>query len=282
MPPLDGGFGPATGFYAVLTSAINAILDQGYVDASQIAMWVEHIRRAAIRDMISPAVLEKTLNDTMRAIYRRNVDRAGMLKYHPGVERFTLARVAPKLRSELDRRIMASANLIKLNRQEAIETTLRRFSGWATSIPPGGTDAASRRKVKEQIRKPIASLPFVERRVAIDQGMKLTSSLSEILATDGGALAGHWVSHFRQKNYDFRPEHKHLDIDGGLFVVPDNWALRQGLMKLDGARYITDIERPGEKPFCRCYYQWVYSLNRLPVSMLTEKGRAAVAVRLAA
>jgi hypothetical protein len=277
VPPPDIGLGPETSFYTVLTAALNDILDTGYVSAERVAEWVRRLRGAAARSLTPPDVLERALHDTMRAIYRSKVERGGLLKYHPGVGRFTLQRVAPRLRGELDRRILASAALIKLNREKVIEDTLRRFAGWATSIPAGGTDAADRVELKERIRKPLASAPFETRRVIIDQGHKLRASLSEILATDGGALVGHWRSHYQQRGYDYRPEHKHFDVDDKYFVVPDNWALRAGLMKVDGHRYITDIERPGEKPFCRCWYVWTHSLNRLPDGMLTAKGREAVA-----
>ncbi len=131
--------------------------------------------------------------------------------------------------------------------------------------------------MKDEVRKPLASLPFRERRVAVDQGHKFVANLSEILAVDGGALAGHWVSHYTQRNYDYRPEHKHFDVDDKFFVVRDNWALRAGLMKVDGYRYTDEIERPAQLPFCRCYYRWVHSLNRLPADMLTVKGREKLA-----
>jgi len=51
------------------------------------------------------------------------------LKRHPGVARFTLNYVEPKLRAELDGRIMASADLIKLNRTQAVNRNIQRFSG---------------------------------------------------------------------------------------------------------------------------------------------------------
>ena len=282
MPP-DIGIGPEATFQSVLTAAINEIMEQGYVSPEQVAGWVGRLREAAIRTLTPAYVLENALNETMRAIYRSKVDRGAILRYHSGVGRFIPARIQPKLRAELDRRIRASASLIKLNRDEAIEKTLRRLAGWATSVPVGGSDVVDRVETKAEIRKPFASLPFVDRRVIVDQGHKLVAGLSEIIAVDAGALVGHWRSHYAQRNYNFRPEHKHFDVDDKYFVVPDNWALRAGLMKLDGHRYITDIERPGEKPFCRCFYQWHYGLGRLPASMLTERGREELAkMRMAA
>ena len=272
MPP-DGmlRLGPETGFYRVLTDAINAIMETGYINPEQIAMWIEHLRRAAQRTLTPEHVLQASLNDTMRAIYRKQIERGGILKYHPGVERFTIARVAPKLRAELDRRILASASLIKLNRVDAVETTLRRFMGWSTSIPPGGVSEEDRRKVKETIRKPLASLPFTERRVAIDQGHKFVGNLNNILATEAGALAVVWHSHWRQANYNYREDHK--ERDGHVYLIRGNWAQERGLVKPGADGYYEDITAVGQEVFCRCYATYLYSLNRLPDDMLTAKGR---------
>jgi hypothetical protein len=283
MPPDDSGAWSRGGsFHDILNAAINDILATGYISAEQIAAWVTRIKEAALRSLTPPHVLQEHLNATMRAIFRNKVENGGILKFHPGLPRFKLEQIAPRLRAEVDRRIMASAGLIKLNRQEAIETTLRRFSGWSTSIPPGGVSEETRRKVKEEIRKPLASLSFRERRVAIDQGTKLARNLSGILAVDGSALGGHWRSHFNQQNYDFRPAHKHFDVDDKFFVVRDNWAIIKGLMKVDGCRYTDEIEAPGQLPYCRCYYVWAHSLRGVPKELLTVKGRGAVEVRLAA
>lgn len=207
---------------------------------------------------------------------KREIDNGGLLKLHPGVSAFRLKDVRPRLRAELDRRIRASADMIVLNKTEAVEKTLQRFIGWSTSVSRGGTRAASQSAVKEEIRKPMASLPYIERRVLIDQGHKFTQNLSEIIAHDNGALAGHWRSHYDQPGYNFRPEHKHYDVDDKYFVVRDNWAIQKGLMKVDGYRYTDQIEKPGELPFCQCYYRWEYNLGSLPDDMLTEKGRKAL------
>src|SRR5207247_2394734 len=103
-------------------------------------------------------------------------------------------QIKPALHAELERRIMASADLIKLNRKAAIEKTVQRFSGWATSVPPGGTRATDKKKEKDSIKKSLKSLPFEERRVIIDQSHKFVANLNEIVAKDGGAIAGRWHS----------------------------------------------------------------------------------------
>lgn len=261
-------------FYDVLTEAVAALAEHGYDSAERLEYWMRRLRDATAETLSPPHVLDEMLRQMLAAAYRRLVERGEIARYHPGVARFTLDRVRPHLRAELDRRILASANLIKLNREEMVEKTLRRFAGWATSIPKGGSDAVARAKIKEEIRKPLARLPFEERRVLIDQNAKLRSALSDIIATDGGAIAGVWHSHWRQVGYNYREEHK--ERDGLIYAVRGCWALEQGLMKVGPAGYTDEITKPGEEVFCRCWYTWIYALARLPDEMLTRKGREAL------
>ena len=284
-PPNDlGGYFAGTGesFYTILTQAVADITEYGFDSADRIAMWVMRLRNAAHRSMTPLPTLERTLNDTLTGLYRSNVERGGMLRLHPGVAQFTLDRVKPKLRRELDRRIMACASLIKLDRDASIEKTIQRLSGWATSIPPGGSDAVDRNEVKLAIRKPLASLPFTERRVIVDQSHKFVANLNNILAVDAGALAARWNSHAGQANYNFRKEH--AERAGKVYLLRDNnWALEKGFIKVGPAGYLDEITAPGEEVFCRCWVTYIYHLRSMPSDMVTEKGRQEMArVRIAA
>ena len=169
---------------------------------------------------------------------------------------------------------MASAQLIKLNRQQSIAKTLQRFSGWATSIPAGGSKAVDKPEVRDDLKKALRSLPYEERRVAIDQGHKLVATINDLVAVEGGAIAGEWHSNFRQPGYDARPDHK--ERDGGVYLIRGNWASAQGLVKPGPAGWSDSITQPAEEPFCRCQFHYIYSLRRLPEGMLTAKGRAAL------
>jgi hypothetical protein len=273
MAPNDFGFRSAggTSFYRTLTEAINDIIDHGYDSSERVLGWIERIRAAAEATMTPPDVLERTLVNLMRSIYQRQVDTGRILERHPGVSRFTLQKVAPKLRAELDRRIMASAGLIKLNREQTIQETLQRFSGWATSIPIGGTDAADRRDTKDNVRKSLSSLPFRERRVLVDQGHKFVANLNDIIANDNGAIALVWHSHWRDRGYNYREDHK--ERDGLVYLIRDNWAQERGLVKVGSAGYYDEITAVGEEVSCRCWAQYLYALRRLPDDMLTERGR---------
>jgi hypothetical protein len=261
----------ADSFYDVLTKAVADVAEHGYDSAERIAGWVKRIREAAERRLGPSYLMEGRLHEALNAVYRRMVEQGQLSKYHPGVGRFTLDKVRPALRAELDRRIMASANLIRLNREESIAKTLRRFEGWSTSIPTGGSNTTERRETKQDIRKALAQLPFEERRVLIDQGFKLRSSLSEILAKDGAAIAAKWNSHWRQANYNYREDHK--ERDQNIYALRGCWAIEKGLMRAGNAGYYDDITAAGEEIYCRCFITWIYNLRDLPTIMLTEKGR---------
>lgn len=260
----------AKNYYDLLTEAMNDISEHGYDSEERIAYWAERLREMAEAAMGPMRKMEQMLRDAYEDIYRRLIERGGIVKMHPGIERYTIQRVKPHLRAELDRRILASANLIRLNREQAIGKTLQRFRGWSTSIPPGGTDAPGKGEAKAGIRKALASLPFEERRVLIDQSHKLVSSLNEIVAKDQNAIAAEWHSHWRQSGYNYRPDHKARD--GKIYAIRGNWAMTKGLMTKGKQPYYDEITAAAEEIFCRCTVRWIYNLRDLPPDMLTKKG----------
>lgn len=261
----------ADNFYKVLTDAINDVSEHGFDSQERIDRWMELLRKAAEATLTPPHVIEKQLRDALSAIYRKMVERGGLFRINPGVSRFTLDKVRPALRVQLDARIMASANLIKLNRRSAIEKTLQRFSGWSTSIPKGGSRVVDKAAEKKNVRKSLGSLPFEERRVLIDQGHKFTAALSETLARGGDAIALIWHSHWRQPGYNYREDHK--ERDEKVYALRGSWAIEQRLMKRGPNPYYDEITAVGEEIFCRCYAQWLFNLRDIPDDMLTQKGR---------
>lgn len=262
-------------FYQVLTDAINDMVEHGFDSAERLATWITRIRQAAAATLTPAYVLEEALRNTFQTTYRRLVEKGGILQFHPGVPKFTLERVKPKLHGLLQQRTMSSANLIKLNRDTMINRVEQRFSGWASSIPPGGSEAASKPEARAEIRKPLASLPFEERRVMVDQGHKFISNLNEVLANDGGALAAEWHSHWRQRNYNYREDHKERDTQ--VYLIKGSWAHQQGLVQPGPAGFYEDITKPGEEIFCRCFVSYLYALRRLPPAMLTQRGKDELA-----
>ena len=258
----------------ILTEAINDFDEHGYDSQDRLDYWEARIREALADQLRNPERLREQMKEQLRAVFERLVNRGSLLKNHNGVERFRLQNVAARLHSELERRILASAQLIKLNREEMINKTMRRFSGWASSVPKGGAADTDKRKLKEELSKPMRSLPFVERRVLIDQGHKLTSSLSATLAADGGAIAARWFSHWRQANYNYREDHR--ERDGHIYLIKGSWAVKNGLVKVGKYGWSDDITQPAEEPFCRCSFVYLYHLKQLPEELLTAKGKEAL------
>ena len=255
--------------WETITAAVRDLSEHGYDSAERVDEWLRQLRAAAEREMMSPTALEELLRKHLGDVYRSQVEGGGLYRLHPTVARFSIDRVRPELRAELDRRMTASRALIKNNRAEALAKMERRFAGWASSVPKGGSDAVDKVEEKVLLRKSITALPFEERRVLVDQAHKFTASLSETVALGNNALAGVWHSHWRQRGYNYREDHK--ERDDHVYAVRDNWAIRAGLMT-KGAGYVDEFVRPGEQPFCRCNYEWLYALRDLPDSMLTNKG----------
>jgi hypothetical protein len=261
-------------FQQVLTLAVRDISRKGYTSPEQVRDWTRRLRQSAQAEMLSDRDAQAMISRSLDAVYQRNIVRGGIESTVPGVGRFKLQSVAPEARAELDRRVAIYMSLIKLNREQAIDATARRFEGWTSSIPMGGSDVVDTRSIKAAIAKPTQQSRFEARRVAIDQGAKFVSSLSEIVAKGSDALAGRW-RHIRPRaGYESRPEH--VARNNEWFIVPDSWALREGYIRR-GLPTIDDVERPAELPFCSCQYVWAIDLEDLPEEMLTAKGREYVA-----
>jgi hypothetical protein len=261
-------------YFDVINDAVADMTEHGFDSQSRLDGWLDKIERAARAAMLSEAAVQNVMAATLGAVFSRMVTRHGVMKVHPGISKFTIDKLAPRLRNELDRRILASAQLIKLNRERSIAVTLQRFSGWSTSIPAGGSNAVDKPEVKAQLKKALKSLPYEDRRVAIDQSHKLSASINEVIALDAGAIAVEWHSHYRQPGYDYREDHK--ERDGKIYLIRDNWAQEKGLVKAGSNGYYDQITAVGEEIFCRCFARFVYSIRGVDPDMLTAKGRDAV------
>lgn len=237
------------------------MLAHGYDSASRVAFWADQLETAARSQLGSTAEAEKNLREALNSTFRRLVDKPSV------AGRLAVERIKPALRTELDRRVLASTNLINLTREEALLANRRRFLGWATSIPAGGSGGAS----PEEIRHSLNELPRVDRKIVQDQSAKLASNISGVVADAGDALAGRWFSNWKVPGYKFRENHKHRD--GEVHLRRGSWALVEGLIKKNGMEYTDEIEAPAEWPYCRCRYIWIYNLEDLPKEFLTERGK---------
>lgn len=260
-------------FYQVVTEAVRYFEEHGFTSAEVLQQWIERIRSAAHKTLTPESVLNEELQRTLGGIYKRLVDGGQLLKTHEGVGKFTIERLKPKLRVELDRRLAVSRSLIKFNREQAVEKAIQRMAGWASSIPAGGSRAVDVKDTKDHIRKALTSLPFEERRCVIDQSAKFVASLNEIVAVDGGAIAMRW--HIRRSpGYHNRPDHK--ERDGKIYLLRSSWAKEKGLVKPGPDGYYDDITKVGEEVYCSCQAEFLYHLRQLPDDMLTAAGKKSL------
>lgn len=263
-----GDLKPGSSYNEVLTAAIHDFREHGYDSQERLDFWMYELAEAAERSLVSESVLDQNIKSILRSKFDRMINKGAILKSHRELKRYNLDIVMPHLRTELDQRILSSASLIKLNREEMVQKVLRRFAGWSTSIPAGGSDTESVKDIKKGMK--LSDMSFVERRVMIDQGHKMVSALNNIVAAGNGALAAIWHSHWRDPAYDYRPDHK--ERDDKVYAIRGNWAIEQGLMKRGPNPYYDEITQPGQEVYCRCYAQFLYSINRLPDDMLTKAG----------
>jgi hypothetical protein len=252
--------------------ALRYFAEKGFQSESDLAQWLLKLHAALDRELPTDRYFKAQLDAALGRIFAREV-KSGIAKRVPGVSRYTLDRLAPSLRAELDRRIFAGVDLIKLNRQAAVLKTLQRFQGWVSSIPPHGIAGTNFREVTREIVKPAAQVRYEARRVSIDQGHKLSAAVAHTVAKAAGAVAGIW--HDRGEfdhGYDARPEH--LKRSGTLYLTRDSWALNEGLIAKRKVAYYDDLpDQAAVLPFCSCYVTWITSLHELPETMLTAKGR---------
>jgi hypothetical protein len=255
-------------FSSILAQAVKHFAEQGFTSKEDLELWIKRIKAAAVASLVPERVLEERLKASFQVIFKRLVDRGGLLRWHRGVERYTLEKVKPHLRDELARQVFAAADLIKLNREQAIAKTLARFSGWATSVPAGGSKVVSKVDTKEQVKKAMASLPYEERRVLVDQGQKFISNLSALVATDNGAIAYVWEHH-----YSLHPRESHVERAGDVYLIRGSWVHLAGFAKPGKSGYSDEVEKPGQFIFCRCTADYLYGLSELPDNMLTKRGK---------
>jgi len=257
-------------FFEVINSAIADFLKHGFDDVKRLDHWLLQIRMSAQAHLMSEREMQHRMEKALRGVFERLVTKNGLVS--KDVSKYDITKLSGKLRAELDRRIIASANLIKDDREQSIHMVLRRFEGWATSIPSGGTKVKPTPKEKSAIKKGMSDIGFKQRRVIIDQTHKLIANINEIVAIDNGAIAARWHSHWKQMNYDYRKDHK--ERDSKIYAVRESWAVKEGYISpING--YTDDITSPGEEVFCRCNYVYLYHLRQVK-DLLTKKGLMAL------
>lgn len=255
-------------FYETISAAIKDIEKYGFDSIERVNSWVAKIKEQAILSMVSDEEMNRQLRTFLKDSYLRFIKYTAP-KAHQGLSNIKMAQSHPKLLSELDRRMYASLDLIKINKEETINKILQKFTGWATSIPSGGSEAIDKREVSADLRKSMVNLDSRQKRVFIDQSHKLTASLNDIVAKEGGAIAVKWKSQFRSIGYNYREEHR--ERNDKIYLLRESWAKKDGLVKPNENGYYEDITSVGEEINCRCFAQYIYTINKLPDDMKTKK-----------
>jgi len=248
-------------FKALVRNAVADIMAQGYDKARHDwAWWI----LLALRRDYPPT---KKAAERLTASYQRATQHGAIKKIAPHAGQQNIDRIKYKLAQELNDTIRAADDIINLHRQTAEADVQRRFIGWASSDPT----IVDQRQVTSYIVKPMVDLTKKENNVITDQKRKLERKVATIIAKESGAIAGIWHSNFREPDYNYREVHKEHDLQGTVFLLPDNWATQNGWAKK------TKHEQPGELPNCKCYYRkYIYKLKDLPEHLLTAAGREKV------
>lgn len=258
-------------YYKVLSEAVDDLLTRGFVSATQVAVW-----QARLKDAAEAGFWPETSTLAERAltgVFTRLIERGGISRFHVGLAPSTLDRLRPELRSELTKFLLSSSAFLRARREEALLASLRLFAGWASSIPPGGVPLGTRKALRVEIKRPLASLPFEENRAVVAQSAHLTTALNTLIARRGEALAAQWHSRWKQPGYAYREDHKENDLK--IFVFKGTWAISAGLLRR--GPYAEDQPVPGTLRGCQCSYRFFYDLAGVPRELLTAKGLASLA-----
>ncbi|MHB8146321.1 MAG: hypothetical protein ACYDA5_10945 [Vulcanimicrobiaceae bacterium] len=274
-------------FRTLLPQALREFAKRGYTSEAdlqervlRLQEWQQRLRAMLEGELPTDEQIHKELAAVVEPFYQCDeADRSGVQPRVTFGARYTIDRVAPDLRTELDSRIVAivdaGVDRIKVDKRAATEQTLQRFAAWAWSVPRGGAAKIKTReiaKIAKKIAKPLAQFEYERRRVAIDQGHKLLAAIAHVAAEAEGAIAAIWHDRGEDdKSYDARPEH--LARAGKIFLIRDSWAMQEGLVKKAGHQYTDEIEQPGFWPMCSCAYEYIVSPRNLPEPLLTAKGR---------
>lgn len=246
-------------FQKVVREAVAFFSTHGFTSEYDLDQWAQAIQKAADDMLLSPQQASEAIAQHLRSIYGRM--EAKIPKHLAQLQAKTAVRIGPemffrrvetypqlasKMRMELDRRIAASADLIKIRRKESIAATLRRFKGWASSVPKGGTPKPKGPET-ELLMKDFRRVRFEANRLNVDQGHKLNASLNATFAEGTGAIAGIWHSHWKQLYYNYRKDHK--ERDEKIYLIRGSWADKAGLVK-PSSGYTDQITQPAEEVYC--------------------------------
>jgi len=238
----------------------------GNADVDRFSEFLPQLRGALSSAYPSDTKIYSEVARLLSVKFRRGLktlDKRHRLK----VMRFGPQIIAERYRPMLGDRIRASAELIKLNRDQEIERQLRRFAGWATGSMPSQDKRSDKGELSKGVTKSLQRETFERRRVCTDQGHKLLAAVDDMIAMEYGAIAKKWRHIIPRASYQSRKEH--LERDGKVYAVKGNAMLKARKMKKGGRPYAEDLEdQPGGPVYCSCWWEAIYDIDDLPTDML--------------
>jgi len=195
-----------------------------------------------------------------------------------------------KYRRQLSNKINTSLNLIKNHNSEHMQEICSRFLNWY------GVDSQEMRGKSELSSKLTASLKkqldigknertmskhtkFVIR----DQANKLTASMDEITAEEGGAIGGQVLTR-EDKRVVGDPvglypkgnkmHENHFKRNKKIYLYENSWAIENGFIIKGQARFVTELTDglPGVPVGCRCTWVNIYDLDEIPLQWVSKSG----------
>lgn len=257
--------------------AKNAVADlsTGSASISSLEVWMNRLRSSFQSQLTPMNQVEKNLESYFGSIYNRIATKKPAKGQPTTVSKYGRSRLSKEAQDLVANKVIASVSLIKLNREIAIADSLKRTAGWYSSVPLEGVSPDNKQEAIHDITKSFKQLPYVERRVIMDQGHKLTASIEDVVCRGEGAIAAIWHSNVGQLNYNYRRDH--AARNERIYLLRNSWAHKAGLIKSPYAVAFTDEQTmPAEEVNCRCKYQYLYNLQDLPTEFLTKKGLEAI------
>lgn len=237
----------------------------GNPDIEQLRSMVPQVRGALEGAYLTDTQIADEVARMLGARFRRGL--RSLPKRHRGfVGRLGPEIIEDQYRPMLRQRILASVDLIRLNRDQEIERQLKRFVGWATGSVPSQAKRSDKGELSKGLTKSLQQESFERRRVCIDQGHKLLAAVDDVIALEHGAIAKKWRHVIPHAGYQSREEH--LKLDGKVFAVRNNEMLKARRMTKAGRPYAEEVDpQPAVEPYCQCFWEAIYDLEDLPDEM---------------
>lgn len=235
------------------------------------------------------------INESYKKQYHMYM-RGGYKKNSKGLKGYNPYKFKTKYLRQLNNRIDTALGLIVSHHQAYMLEIVNRYKEWFsidTQEVRGdkATPESFSKKLSEFCHHDKDKFEKHMKFVIKDQSNKLSASMDEITATEGGAFAMIWKTRNDKRVVGNpsglypkgAPIHgNHYIRNNKLFLLKGSWALKEGyIKKTKEVEYLEDVPDgyPGQAIGCRCYRIDIYSLEDIPSEyhfILTKKGKAEV------